>query len=236
MKNIKNMKEAQKLQYPIDASGANIKKMYIGGSDESLPIRNTYIATWDIYKIKPHQDDTTFSLSEAYEYTEVTWSSETDRLYTGKFRFQILLNFESQDPITVLDLTWLGREDIFWLDASQGAEWESIKEVDVNIDNLREYSYLPKELSSSVKLVVFNNNSTLKFGTQIQNFEQFISKHANLISSGIELVGFSIIRAKRLERIASKYGVPIRVPQEDKGNKTSGHCLRKIFKRNTSNQ
>lgn len=229
-------------------------KTYEPGHIESISI-----GCYGTYNEKPRKDDITFSLSNAVLFKE-TWRNDDGEFDLFRdLEFKVLLKFESPHHITVLDLTWMRSEDIFCFDTYQGAEWESIKEFLVNIDNLGHYSRLPSgcylepdsfgdyllerdsclpnKLSSDVKLVVFNCNSDLKFRTQINYFEKFVRKHAKLLSSGIKLVGFPIIRAKRLERIASKYGVPvvIRVPQKDKENETFGHGLRKILKKNTPN-
>lgn len=111
-------------------------------------------------------------------------------------------NFNLPDTVDTLDLIWMKKDDIFSLEAND--QFQSIREIQVNIDNLG-YSHLPvKSISKNGALLTINGSeSKSSIIQQIKGFKSFLTDHFAYINS-LKLVGFTPIVETLLALYAKK--------------------------------
>ena len=118
-----------------------------------------------------------------------------------------VINFNFQSPISVLDLTWMNKDDAFALEYNE--QYKYIKEIRVNIDNLSS-SKLPfiKEMAEQIVLTVCGNKTQSSIVHQMRVFKEFMDNNASNIS-GIKLEGFSPIVESLLKQYPKVHNVNV---------------------------
>ncbi len=113
-----------------------------------------------------------------------------------------VIDFNQPVEETILDLTWMDREDVFQLRSSE--QYLSLEEIIVNIDNLG-YSTLPSG-NDKINLRIIALNSKSNFIQQIKAFRDFV---LNNKVNNITLIGFNKTVESILTLYAKKVGITV---------------------------
>ena len=139
--------------------------------------------------------------------------ASVEQSHYEELNYNKVIDFNQPVEETILDLTWMDREDVFQLRSSE--QYLSLEEIIVNIDNLG-YSTLPSG-NDKFNLRISALNSKSNFIQQIKSFRNFVSNNkVNIIT----LIGFN----KTVERILTLYAkkVGITVNNHDLTNNIKG--------------
>ncbi len=152
----------------------------------------------------------TYLIKHAMECITEQYDEEIDGVFKKSFidlGYGWITDYNiSNKEVDTMDFTWMNESDMIILDAH--SDYDQIKNIKINIANLKN-SHVPRhEKEKQVSLTICNNDTKISSAKQILRYKSFIKKYNNIFNS-VKFEGFTPAVENILSLYSQKYNVEV---------------------------